>query len=268
MCIIAAQMTNAAPLADDILSRCWDDNPDGAGFMYCREGELVIRKPFFRFADFREAYLTEQREWAQSSPFILHFRWATHGSLNATNTHPHTIIPRKVGMVHNGVIRIDVPKGLDVSDTVWYAARQLCGKSQERLMGKRMRRRIESQIGKGNKIVLLDNVGNVSICNEGQGIWEGDTWYSNDGYLPKWYELDEYALSDDYGLFDSPGDELDELARETFDCGWEELTDEDRQYLLWEERFGRRAPLFSYADRLSHSEELAEMDRRFVDVTR
>jgi hypothetical protein len=188
MCIIAAQLKGSPILSPETLRECWTGNPHGAGYMFVAEGAVVIRKPFFKLAHLLASYARDHADYGAASPFVLHFRWATHGPRTPGNTHPHVVKEDRgrpmVAMVHNGILNIGVKATSEDSDTVVYCREVLAYLPQRALMGGKMRRRIGRSIGSNNKFVLLDNAGKVSIVNEREGEWDGQTWYSNDGYKP------------------------------------------------------------------------------------
>lgn len=185
MCIIAAQVKGSPPIASDTLQNCYTENPHGAGYMFCHGGKVIIRKAFFNFAEFESAYLVDHSQYGAESPFILHFRWMTHGSKNALNTHPHPVIPDTVALVHNGILHVPIPDNEDISDTIAFIRQGLEWRTPEQLLGKKFRKRLARAIGINNKFVILRADGAVSIVNEREGDWAGDVWYSNTGYLPK-----------------------------------------------------------------------------------
>src|SRR5688572_22394359 len=100
------------------LRNCFENNPDGAGFMYAdRASDSVkIRKGFFTFNAFMQAY-THAVEDAPDATFGIHFRISTSGRIDKHNGHPHRI-DRRTAVIHNGILDIQVPKESPDSDTV------------------------------------------------------------------------------------------------------------------------------------------------------
>lgn len=211
ICIIAAQSMGSAPLASDSLANCWKENPHGAGYMFCDGGNVIIRKAFFTLEELEGSYREDHGRYGQSSPFVLHFRWATHGSKNELNTHPHPIIPGNVAIAHNGVLKVDIPKGEDISDTIAYVRQHLSWKTPKQLLGAKTRRRLEGEIGGHNKFVILRGDGEMSIVNEREGEWAEGVWYSNSSYRPL---LATYYVSGQGSLFWN--DNEDEWGRSYF----------------------------------------------------
>jgi hypothetical protein len=175
-------MRDSGAIDEATLRRCWIENDDGAGYMFAYKGKLCICKPFFKFKHLLRSYLADYAMFGKHSAFVMHFRWATHGSRNEQNTHPHTVIPGKVALVHNGILPVNIPQGQDISDTVYFIHSHLRKLQPQQLMGRRFCNKIGKAITGSNKLVLLDNAGEVSIVNEEFGVWDGSIWYSNMDY--------------------------------------------------------------------------------------
>jgi predicted glutamine amidotransferase len=111
MCVIVAQEDRFAGW--DKLENCFNNNPDGAGIMYHKDGKVVISKGYMNFKDFKLAVLRVPNY--KNIPLVYHFRIASHGKVNPLNTHPfpyaansnlHKRLDLKapVGIAHNGII--------------------------------------------------------------------------------------------------------------------------------------------------------------------
>lgn len=186
MCVIVA-MPKGLTVEDDILRQCWDDNDDGAGYMFATEGRLVVRKPFFKFPDLLAAYKRDSAKYGEESAFVVHFRWATHGASNELNTHPHILCGGRVGMVHNGIFADTPPQNSGISDTVYFCRTVLAKRQPSQLLGRRFREYLEDMIGY-NKVVMMDYEGKISIVNAVLGDWVDGVWFSNLNFLAprKW----------------------------------------------------------------------------------
>jgi len=169
---------------------CWTNNPDGAGLAVWREDEKKweVEKGFMYERDFNEAY--ERMNLGKEDLFILHWRIATSGKVDAKRTHPFPVTDRCENMLqlkykrkktvfHNGV---SGPGTDDHSDTM-IGIRDWIFPLWKYL--------------KDDKIYyLLEDLwepSRVLVC-DGSAIAEFGTWvhgagllWSNDGYLEdKW----------------------------------------------------------------------------------
>lgn len=130
MCVIVIKTAGVEVPSDDILKKCWNDNPHGTGFSITRAGSTVtnVEKGFLTYRQFSK-YLKEAKP-TKDDLLILHFRWASHGVRSAGQTHPFPVSKSRQALetlkykadtviFHNGIIRMKDQKAL-WSDTMHY----------------------------------------------------------------------------------------------------------------------------------------------------
>jgi hypothetical protein len=196
MCI-AIYKPAGKTLCWDSLKNCFEENPDGAGFMFIdpnRTGvhRLRIHKGFMSFSQFYTHYkLWESR--CPNSPFVLHFRYATHGLTNAPMCHPFKL-KEGIGLVHNGILQMPT-QTLPVfdkcrephdheSDTAWWCDVYFKYFSWKTFADPQFKSETETFIGQYNKLIIMNWQGKVEIYNEGKGNWSAGIWYSNYDWVP------------------------------------------------------------------------------------
>ena len=138
MCIIVAKNAGIPMPSTEILRNCFDNNPDGAGFMLAAKNSVYGFKGLMTFEEFTDELARAEKRFGKLDklPVVLHFRITTHGSSAAGNTHPFPLKGgyremRKTqwcadqGFAHNGIILQtsndpDIKKR-KVSDTMVFA---------------------------------------------------------------------------------------------------------------------------------------------------
>ena len=85
MCVAIYKPEGIQVTKRDML-KCFQSNPDGAGFSYIDNGVAKIEKGFFTFKQFWTAFRVHMNKEA-----VIHFRWATHGTTDADNCHPFVL---------------------------------------------------------------------------------------------------------------------------------------------------------------------------------
>lgn len=168
MCLIIAAPNGGAPDMEQVLAG-WSDNPDSWGIMAAHNRRLMIRRGLCT-----ESLLSALTDIGDS-PWAIHFRWATHGRKDLGNAHPFKI-RRNLYMMHNGVIGIDCTADPLRSDTYHYTRYLQSIGITPRSINAAER---EQEIGYGNKLVFMDNAGEITIANERAGTWLEGQWYSN-----------------------------------------------------------------------------------------
>ena len=115
MCIIAVSKRGVKQPTYDHFRTMFDHNPDGAGYMYARNGRVIIHKGFMAFEDFYRSVKEEQ--FTTEDAVVYHFRISTQAGVNPQMTHPFPLTVNKedcerldlscsVGIAHNGIIRL------------------------------------------------------------------------------------------------------------------------------------------------------------------
>lgn len=198
MCVAIYKPAGVELPALEVLKRCWDTNPDGAGFAMLTGGEraIEIHKGYMNWKQFVAAY--EKYHLADfAGDMLLHFRIATHGGISPGLTHPfsltkeiklltHTNVLTNCALIHNGMLPIK-PEG-DISDTM-----ELC----RRLSGFRtnipevfnlingMRGSNKIAVMTREKVHLFGDWENIDGVYFSNLLWD----WQDDFYQPTWKEL-------------------------------------------------------------------------------
>ena len=193
MCIAIMKSANKK-ISKSTLRRCYDANPDGAGFMYAEDKKLVVKKGYFTFKEFYKEYKPHGDKQA-----LIHFRIKTHGPIDKDNCHPF-LVNNSLGFIHNGIIS---GYGSNIkSDTIEFnesILQKIVSKhGNNSLFDDPMVELIENVIGY-SKLVFLDRHGNYKIMNETKGNWSDGVWYSNGSWMkPKPVKANPNYLSYPY----------------------------------------------------------------------
>ena len=194
MCIAIMKSENKK-ISKTTLQRCYDSNPDGAGFMFAANKELTVKKGYFTFKEFYKEYKPHENKQV-----LLHFRIKTHGPIDKNNCHPF-LVNSGLGFIHNGII--SGYGNNKKSDTIEFneaILQKIVAKhGNNSLFDDPMVELIENVIGY-SKLVFLDRHGNYKIMNEDKGSWDNGIWYSNSSYKkpePVQYMIPNYYRGSD-----------------------------------------------------------------------
>ena len=200
MCIIVAKPMGVNLPSRQTLLNCFNNNSDGAGFMYANGKTVCIHKGFFDFDEFYETLLL--LDDIKDTSIVMHFRISTHGGVNTACCHPFPVSDdleqlgkadneNRVCVAHNGVIQgMKTSKG--ISDTMAYIMDVIVP----------IRRLSEDFMHNDNAIDLLRNTCGSKLCfldNAGDIVTIGEfhevdgVLFSNYTYAAKTYYMNSYA---------------------------------------------------------------------------
>ena len=98
MCVLIVKRAGDKLPSDAILKMCYQANPDGCGFSTVRA--------WFKSLDFDQFLRVLKRNVSINDDCLIHFRFATHGSVKKENCHPFIDRGAGVAFAHNGVLPI------------------------------------------------------------------------------------------------------------------------------------------------------------------
>lgn len=153
------------------LKRCATLNPDGFGFATKdKVYKTLSRKEFFK----------ELETIGKDETAILHFRYATHGSIKLENCHPFKDSATGVSFAHNGILNIEPYMDMTDSETafrgLFVPAIRKHGFGSDRFL-----QEVYGIIGV-SRFAFIDKHGNYRMF--GQFIHHGGCWYSNRNFMP------------------------------------------------------------------------------------
>ena len=207
MCIIAIKNKGVKLPTKATITTMFVNNPDGAGFMYVKHGQVHIEKGFMSKTSFLKAIKAIKN--VENIPLIMHFRIGTHGGNIPSNCHPFPVIGHTgkmkalketctLGIAHNGIIP-DCNPTTGISDTMQYIAEIVAPlrELKEDFYLTALGRRLLLATSK-SKLVLLDKEGRIVTVGD---FKEGKDkiLYSNSSYKESLYSYGAwFSSNDDY----------------------------------------------------------------------
>lgn len=200
MCIIVYKPKNVNFPNKKTLKNCFENNPDGAGFMYTSDGVVNIKKGYKNFSSFYKALQDSRKETGDSVPYVLHFRISTQAGTRQDCCHPFPLSAKmddlrllesatKIGIAHNGIISLtsESKAGLTYSDTMRFITEYLSLIIQDKnfYKNKKTLKLIERLID-SSRLAILDEDGNGTTIGKGWTI-DNDIYYSNTSYKASLY---------------------------------------------------------------------------------
>lgn len=197
MCIIMVKPKGVLLPDKNIFKNCFDNNPDGAGFMYTYKNQVFIKKGYNNVDDIYNDITNVLHK--QDTTIVAHFRIGTHGDKkDAKATHPFPISSdyhdlqelnyvTNIGVAHNGIITGYYDTKLpELSDTQLFIRDVL---SKLIIVNSEFYTFpvILKMLGKltNSKLTFLDRFGNYYLVGdfvEKDGIYYSNTTYSYSYY--------------------------------------------------------------------------------------
>lgn len=196
MCIIAYKSAEQQFPSKKTLKRCFDNNDDGAGFMYNASGKVYIKKGFATFQEFWKTLRKVREEYGDNIPYVMHFRISTQAGNRPDCTHPFPLSSHMkdlrlletttdIGIAHNGIISLTssgYSKTITYSDTMEFITDYLALiiTTKDWYKSKNKKKLIEKLVG-SSRLAILDNTGHCELLGSGW-VCDNGIWYSNTSY--------------------------------------------------------------------------------------
>ena len=189
MCIAIIKEAGVEMPSEETLEICWDNNPDGAGFMYKNNGKLVIDKGYMKKDQFLKGL--KNRGFGKDDFVVIHFRKSTSGGVTPDNTHPFPIsedinelqkwdIECDQAIVHNGVVGTGHK---NLSDTAIFIRDCLADDLiMNNLKNSTLQNLLESAVDE-SRFLIVDIINDIYL-KLGKWVFEGKNglWFSNENY--------------------------------------------------------------------------------------
>jgi len=197
MCIAIVSESGVKLPTKKVLKRCFENNPDGAGYgVYLAEEKWECKKGFETWNSFWKAF--KQENYSKDDTVIIHFRIGTSGKKGKKNqnnhpdcTHPFPITDNEADLMQHHFVADNIlmhngtcGKGKDdLSDTM-LAIINYVDPLLPYIDSDKMFNILEKCIGNTSRWFITKGKYTWMI-----GDWEKDKdtgiWYSNKGYLPQ-----------------------------------------------------------------------------------
>lgn len=168
MCLIIYAPDATLPTRDQFTDagQC---NPDGIGVM---SSDGVVK--FNGRKKTRRAWRYIRTLADAGIPYAVHFRWATHGRVSASNTHPFEIPGHNAYMMHNGILWTSAVATESDSDTAIFA-RSIAPD----ILGRPGWQHDMGHEANGNRLLFMLADGTFEIINRSLWTRHAGIWFSN-----------------------------------------------------------------------------------------
>lgn len=195
MCIICASPAGVRQPTDSQIKTMFLNNPHGAGYMYARDGKVIIHKGFMNLNEYLASVRSEH--FTEKDSVVYHFRISTQAGVCPEMTHPFPLSNRKAlmreldiecrcGVAHNGVIRLTSdPDNKMYSDTAIFITDFL-----SRIIRKRSDLLNQALLDRvfllaQSKFAIMDGSG--CIATVGEFVNCAGLLFSNYSFMSDWY---------------------------------------------------------------------------------
>lgn len=177
MCLAIAASVNTL-IPSEHLRNGWLGNNDGAGisFISPSTNKVVVIKGLMDMQSLLDTYHANFEVAGKTSPFLVHLRTSTHGSVTAGNTHPFS--GEYGSFIHNGIF--DDIGDPNRSDTLVFS--ELIRELPEEVLPEFLEEFEKLDVQGWSRLAFLGNSGKLYFMRESDGIWDKGIWYSNLGY--------------------------------------------------------------------------------------
>lgn len=208
MCIIIAKKQGLLIPKKSTLQTCFENNPDGAGYMFTLHNKVIIRKGYTTFKGFYKDLMRDTFKYnLKNKNVVMHFRIATSGGVTPAKTHPFPLsndindlnkldVLCNIGIAHNGVF-YNYTYDKTLSDTqnyikdFLYNIQQLC---TDFLHNENAEALINNSLNY-SKLAILNASG---LHTFGSFIEDEGVLYSNDSYKRERYKATTTPLYTSY----------------------------------------------------------------------
>ena len=258
MCVIVYKNVGVKFPSKETLKNCFENNPDGAGYMFPADNRVHIRKGFNTFNKFWKALTKTRKVYGDDIPYVLHFRISTqaHGRMDCTHPFPLSKNMEDLrllncscsfGIAHNGIISLTSSsyysygkwddfgymKQITYSDTMKFITDYLSLIIKDKCYYKDKDKLELIEKLCDSKLAIMDSSGYVQLIGDFVKDANGVV-YSNESYKTHKMKAKSYVYKSD-GT--DPNDRLDELI---------ETTESKDEWDEWANRYNAKTGYYDF----------------------
>lgn len=183
MCVICVSGKGAKQPTEENIRKMFEANPHSAGYMFSRNGHVVIHKGYLAIEEL--LWDLEREKFTDNDVVIYHFRIATQANrIEMSQPFPITDdiadleeldIVADMGIAHNGILKQTSNGDKELSDTAIYIRQAIAGK---KITDEFVNYLAEDTVG--SRLAILEGNGKFHLT--GTWTYENGLYYSNENW--------------------------------------------------------------------------------------